>query len=155
MPPNSQSAGQKVPNNKLIWKAVSNQIDFVNELKLIWNKLDHDRMIADLGVKNRNAASKRFKRWVDWVVEHSAQLESDDGETTKHAKKTNPTAKFKEKRTKTYVKKEKGVGKKGLVGKRKRTRMKDIVLTNWYIGRAKNSSDTSEDTSGDDSEESF
>lgn len=112
-------------------------------------------MIADLGVKNRNAASKRFKRWVDWVVEHSAQLESDDGETTKHAKKTNPTAKFKEKRTKTYVKKEKGVGKKGLVGKRKRTRMKDIVLTNWYIGRAKNSSDTSEDTSGDDSEESF
>ncbi|KAI9647038.1 hypothetical protein NHQ30_005040 [Ciborinia camelliae] len=143
MPPNP-----KVPNNELVWNAISNQIDVAQALKTIWNRLDHDRLVADMGVDNRNAASKRFARWVAAIAEQSNQLNKGVTDNADIADKVEPVAKVKKEKKagstlKNDIKKEGGVfesGKKGEpkkgAGKKeaysKGTRMKDRELTDEW-----------------------
>lgn len=120
----------KIDNNTLVLNAIAKQIDITEEFKTIWNKLDHDLIIADLGVPNKLAGYKRYKRWVDCVVEQGAQFHGDVAGTADNAVKVEPTTKVGiEKPTrqpsKNKIKKEgstdeaekKKVGKKGVVGK--------------------------------------
>ncbi|KAA8572355.1 hypothetical protein MFRU_003g04160 [Monilinia fructicola] len=88
MPPDTKTAAPKIDNNKLVWMAVAKQMDIAAEFRLIWNKIDHNRLVEDLGVGTKNAASKRFHRWIAWMVEQSAQLngvfEDSAGATDKY-----------------------------------------------------------------------
>ncbi|KAK6592144.1 hypothetical protein ACHAPF_007064 [Botrytis cinerea] len=69
MPPNP-----RIDNNTLVWNAVSKQLDIAEGFKVIWNRLDHDRLIADMGVANKNAAHHRFRRWISSMAEQRGQM---------------------------------------------------------------------------------
>ncbi|KAF7907105.1 uncharacterized protein EAF01_004692 [Botrytis porri] len=73
MPPNP-----RIDNNTLVWNAISKQLDIADELRGIWNKLDHGRLIADMGVANKNAAHHRFRRWISFMAEQCGQLSADN-----------------------------------------------------------------------------
>ncbi|KAF5879154.1 uncharacterized protein Bfra_006358 [Botrytis fragariae] len=82
MPPNP-----RIDNNTLVWNAISKQLDIADEFRGIWNKLDHDRLIADVGVANKNAAHHRFRRWSSSMAEQSGQSSPDNeemGEAVSH-----------------------------------------------------------------------
>ncbi|KAF7864482.1 hypothetical protein EAF04_006615 [Stromatinia cepivora] len=128
MPP--KKVVPKLDNNALVGTAVANQIDLADEFKHIWNKLDHDRLIEDMGVSNRNAASKRFKRWAAGIVKQSSKPHGDVTDTTDTEHKAEPIGKAVKKKVsgppmKRDIKKEgsilesakKGAGKKKATGK--------------------------------------
>ncbi|APA07700.1 predicted protein [Sclerotinia sclerotiorum 1980 UF-70] len=130
MPPKKVSL--KLDNNTLVRTAVTNQINLADEFKQIWNKLDHDRFIEDMGVGNRNAASKRYKRWAAGIVKSSVKSHGYDTDTTDTEHKIEPTEKAVKEvcapPTKRETKREgsvpastkKGAGKKKATGKKKK-----------------------------------
>ncbi|KAJ8068709.1 hypothetical protein OCU04_002408 [Sclerotinia nivalis] len=152
MPP--KKVAPKFDNDTLVRTAVANQIDLADEFKHIWNKLDHDRLIEDMGVGNRNAASKRFKRWAAGIVKPSIKSHGDVTDTTDTEHKAEPIRKAVKKKvsgppTKRETKREGSVPestKKG-GGKKKATRKAAVSAD---IGN-----DTSEEESEEGSEESY
>ncbi|KAB8300421.1 hypothetical protein EYC80_000595 [Monilinia laxa] len=90
MPSDTKAATPKLDNNRLVWIAVAKQMDITAEFRLIWNKLDHVRLVEDMGVGTRNAASKRFHRWIGWMVEQSAQLNGGIEHSAETADKGRP-----------------------------------------------------------------
>ncbi|RAL67404.1 hypothetical protein DID88_008159 [Monilinia fructigena] len=90
MPSDTKAAASKLDNNRLVWIAVAKQMDIVAEFRLIWNKLDHALLVEDMGVVTRNAASKRFHRWIGWMIEQSAQLNGEIEHSAETADKGGP-----------------------------------------------------------------
>ncbi|KAF7958122.1 hypothetical protein EAE96_003686 [Botrytis aclada] len=99
MPPNP-----RVDNNTLVWNAISKQIDIGDELRGIWNKLDHDRLIADMGVANKNAANHRFRRWISSMAEQSGQLDPDNEDMGEAAHNAEPLARGRKRGVKQSLK---------------------------------------------------
>ncbi|CAD6440109.1 6ad758b7-d700-4aac-a5b6-01b7329d0cf6 [Sclerotinia trifoliorum] len=154
MPP--KKVVSKPDNNTLVRTAVANQINLAEEFKQIWNKLDHDRFIEDMGVGNRNAAFKRFKRWAAGIVKSSVKSHEDDTDATDTEHKTEPTGKAVKKvsgpPTKREIRREESVpestkkvaGKKKAIGKRKK--IDDEGFTDECTGKATVSADMGNDS---------
>ncbi|TGO14364.1 hypothetical protein BTUL_0054g00330 [Botrytis tulipae] len=99
MPPNP-----RIDNNTLVWNAISKQLDIADEFKGIWNKLDHDRLIADMGVANKNAAHHRFRRWISSMAEQSGQLSPDNEDMGEAANNDEPPARGRKRGVKQSLK---------------------------------------------------
>ncbi|TEY65547.1 hypothetical protein BOTCAL_0139g00140 [Botryotinia calthae] len=102
----------RIDNNTLVWNAVSKQLDIAEELRGIWNKLDHGRLIADMGVANKNAAHHRFRRWISSMAEQSGQLNPGNEDMGEAANNDGPPVMAGKKSVK-HPSKNKIAGKKG------------------------------------------
>lgn len=113
MPPNP-----RIDNNTLVWNAVSKQLDIAEGFKGIWNRLDHDRLIADMGVANKNAAHHRFRRWISSMAEQSGQI-NPGNEDMGEAADNDESPVMAGKKSVKHLAKNKIAGKKGAASTRK------------------------------------